>query len=455
MSGTFSSLSNALSALRYNRVAMDVASGNVANAGTEGYTRRVATAQSVGAPAVPALWSRWDGAGAGVEVGGVERMVDPLLDARSRTEHASRSFLDARATSLVRLETALGEPGDNGIAAALAAFKQGWHDVANNPGDGAARSQLLARGKTLAAAVSSQARSVTAEWSDQRTRLDALAVEANTVAADLAKLNEGLRVAYVAGTDAGTLLDRRDMLTMRLAELTGAAVTVNEDNTVDVRVAGELVVDGDTSNAISVSGSADLAGAATDPVLVSINGQAVSLGAGEVGAAQDLLADDLPDFLARLDTFVGTLAAAVNAQHQQGVDLDGATNADFFSGTTAASLQVALTGPRQVAAAGTGRGALDGSNADALGTLDLGAAAYRTLVTDFGVEVSSARRVAENQGILTAQVDSSREALSGISIDEEMVTLLAAQRAYEGAARVMTALDSVLDTLINRTGLLR
>ena len=33
--------------------------------------------------------------------------------------------------------------------------------------------------------------------------------------------------------------------------------------------------------------------------------------------------------------------------------------------------------------------------------------------------------------------------------------MLQAQRAYEAAARVMTTLDSVLDTLINRTGLVR
>ena len=57
-------------------------------------------------------------------------MVDPLLDARARSEHAARSFfLDSRATSLVRFETTIGEPGDGGVAAALAAFKQGWHDV--------------------------------------------------------------------------------------------------------------------------------------------------------------------------------------------------------------------------------------------------------------------------------------------------------------------------------------
>jgi flagellar hook-associated protein 1 FlgK len=57
--------------------------------------------------------------------------------------------------------------------------------------------------------------------------------------------------------------------------------------------------------------------------------------------------------------------------------------------------------------------------------------------------------------VLTSQVDGSREQLSGVNLDEEMVTMSSAQRAYEAAARVMTTVDSVLDTLINRTGLVR
>ena len=85
----------------------------------------------------------------------------------------------------------------------------------------------------------------------------------------------------------------------------------------------------------------------------------------------------------------------------------------------------------------------------------MGGDAYRSLVTGFGVTVSSARQAAANQSVLTAQVDASRESLSGINIDEEMVNLLAAQRGYEGASRVLTTMDSMLDTLINRTGLVR
>ncbi len=455
MSGSFSSLSSALSALRYNRVAMDVASGNVANAGTTGYARRSVIGQATGAPSVPAIWSTWQGAGDGVEASRVDRMVDPLMDARSRAEHATSSFLDTRSTSLVRFETAVAEPGEGGVAAALAAFQQGWHDVANNPGDTAAGTQLLARAETLRSTIATQAGAVANEWSDQRTRLDALGSQVNQAAAQLAGLNQSLRAANVAGTDAGTLLDQRDQLTLQLASLTGAAVTLNADTTVDVKVAGQALVAGNTAYSVSVSGSADLAGAGTSPVTFSVNGTAVTVTAGEVGGTQRLLDHDLPDYQAGLNSFVSTLATAVNTQHAQGVDVSGAAGGAFFTGTTAATLRVAITDPKKLASAAAAKGGLDNTNATALADLDMGTDTYRNLVTGFGVTVSSARQAAANQTILTGQVDGSREALSGINIDEEMVNLLAAQRGYEGASRVLTTIDSMLDTLINRTGLVR
>ena len=396
MSGTFSSFNTALSALRYNRVAMDVASGNVANAGTEGYARRQVIGQATGAPAVPALWSRWDvNAGDGVQPGGIKRMVDPLLDSRARLEHAAAGFRDTRVASLNRFETSLAEPGENGVAAALAAYQAGWHDVANNPGDTAARAQLLARAETLTDAIRGQDRAVRTEWADQSARLTAAVAEVNQVAQELAKVNEGLRNAHVAGTDAGVLLDQRDLLVMRLSELTGSKITVNEDTTVDVAIQGQPLVAGNqVVNPLTVNGADELAGAGADPVALSLGGATLTL-------------------------------------------------------------TVLITDPSDGAAGDPAKGRLDGSNASKLAGLDMGARSYRELITSTGVLISSANRGAANQAVLVSQVDASREALSGISIDEEMVNLLAAQRGYEGASRVLTTIDSVLDTLINRTGLLR
>ncbi len=133
MSGTLSSLNTALSALRYNRVAMDVASHNIANVATEGYNRRRVEGESLGAPTVPARWSTYQGAGGGVATSGIARLNDALLDSRARTEHSSLSYLQLRATALARMESGVGEPGDAGVAAAMADFRSSWHAPTSPP----------------------------------------------------------------------------------------------------------------------------------------------------------------------------------------------------------------------------------------------------------------------------------------------------------------------------------
>ena len=64
--GNFSSLNTALSAMRYQQVALDIASTNVANGGTDGYVRRRVVGETVGSGAVPAVWSRTSEVAAGV-----------------------------------------------------------------------------------------------------------------------------------------------------------------------------------------------------------------------------------------------------------------------------------------------------------------------------------------------------------------------------------------------------
>lgn len=464
MSGTFSSLNTALSALRYNRVAMDVASNNVANVGTEGYTRRRVNAESVGAPARTAMWSRFDGVGGGVEATGVDRMVDALLDARVRREHGTQSYLDIRQSVLERVESGIGEPGDNGVAAAIADFRTGWHDLANNPGSDAARSQVLGRAAILADAIRVQARNVDTEAGDLRFRALADVAEVNTVASDLAATNRSIAIANLSGTDAGVLLDKRDQLALRLSELTGATATERPDGGFDVSLNGVALVTGQDAGTLNIASGITPAGASDgSPITFSITDSSGTVAvppgiSGELGAVTDLLTTTLPAYSAGLGAVAQQLADEINAQHQLGYDATGAPGQPFFSynpADPAGTLAVALASPSLVAASSIPGGGLDAGNATALAGATGVEDSYQRLVNGFGTEVASVQRLAANQQVLTNQVDGSREQLAGVNLDEEMVSMLAAQRAYEAASRVMTTVDSVLDTLINRTGLVR
>ena len=463
MSGTLSSLNTALSALRFNRVAMDVASHNIANVATDGYNRRRVEGESMGAPTVPARWSHYQGGGGGVRTSSIDRLNDVLLDNRARTEHSTLSYLDMRATALARMEAGVGEPGDAGVAANLADFRNAWQDLANDPGSNAARGQVLATAGSLVAALATQSSNVTAEMATQRMQLQGTVSEVNTIAQELADTNTAISQASLDGVDISDLADQRDNLGLKLAQLTGAVGVVQADNTLRVTVAGvDLVTSLEAGRLDIATGVTATGGADGFPVTFSITKGApattTALTAdvrGRTGASADLLNTTLPAYLAGLDAVAKDLADTTNAAHTGGFDLDGTAGTAFFTytpGNVAATLGVAVTS-RQIAASDLPGGALDGSVADAIGTAGTAEGAYQRLVNGFGTEVASAKRLVTTQSLLTTQVDSAREQLSGVNLDEETVAMLTAQRAYEAAARVMSVMDSVLDTLINRTGI--
>ena len=245
---------------------------------------------------------------------------------------------------------------------------------------------------------------------------------------------------------------------MRLAELVGATGRPGQDGVVDVYVGGTALVRGATSEALEVQGTTDLSTATSDPVHLvwSGGGYPAAVTSGKAAAHADTLNSIIPEYADKLDAFAASLAAAVNAEHASAYALDGSQPGDFFTGTTAKTLHVALTGPAQVAA-GAHSGTLDGSVADRIGKIagrtDGPDSVYRDVIVSLGVASQTAARRSEIQANVTAQVDAARESQAGVDMDEEMVNLITYQRAYEGASRVMNAVDSALDTLINRTGL--
>jgi flagellar hook-associated protein 1 FlgK len=180
---------------------------------------------------------------------------------------------------------------------------------------------------------------------------------------------------------------------------------------------------------------------------------------GEVGGIADLLTTTLPGYLGGLASVARDLADTINAQHVAGYDKAGNAGAPFFGydpSDVLGTLAVAITDPDLVAASSVaGPANLDTGNAARLATGDGVEDAYQRLVNGLGTEVLESRRRAANQQVVTGQVDNAKEQIAGISLDEEMVNMLSAQRAYEAASRVMTTVDSMLDTLINRTGLVR
>jgi flagellar hook-associated protein 1 FlgK len=187
-----------------------------------------------------------------------------------------------------------------------------------------------------------------------------------------------------------------------------------------------------------------------------VGGSAATTVGGTAQGYIDTLTTTLPGYSAQLDAIAATLAGDVNSAQAAGYDLSGAGGTPLFSGTTAATIKVAITNPAQLAASSTAGGNLDGGNAIALGELGASTtgadAQYATLVTALGSAVSSAAQTATVQASVASSLDAQQQSVSGVSIDEETVNLLTFQRAYQASSRVLTTIDSMLDQLINHTG---
>jgi flagellar hook-associated protein 1 FlgK len=459
---SFAGLHTALSGLVAQRYGLDTTGANVSNANTPGYSRqRVVMEPTNPASTGTALFSRWDGPGTGVRVTDLQRVTDELVATRVRQERSTAEFMSVDRAAWSRLEVALGEPGDNGLTARLSTFWASWQDLANNPDSAAARTQVLQAGAGVTDTLGALATGVAQAWTDQRGALDLLVEEVNTTARAVADLNAAIRDASAAGQTPNELLDQRDALVLRLSELTGGTVRASELDQVDVFVGGTAIVRGDRTTTLAIDpASADslaaVQGGATVQV-TGINGTGVDVPGGRIGATLVALQSTWPGVMASLDAVAVDIATQVNGVHVTGNGLDGGSGRAFFSGATAATLAVAITDTDHVAAAAGGAGALDGSLADALGVLgqlptspDAG---WRRFVADVGSQAQAAQRRSQAQAVVVGDVMAAREAVSGVDIDEELTNMVMFQRAYEGSARMLTAVDEALDTLINRTGL--
>ena len=135
------------------------------------------------------------------------------------------------------------------------------------------------------------------------------------------------------------------------------------------------------------------------------------------------------------------------------------TGIDFFTGNTAAGLQVNATlaaTPSLVAAAGPGGGPGDGSNAIAIadaqnqpwingGTIG---GAYGSLISGLGAQAQAATNNAQTQQLLVTRIQQEQSSVSGVDLNEELTNMVSQQQAYGAAADVIQVVNQMLNTLI-------
>jgi flagellar hook-associated protein FlgK len=225
-------------------------------------------------------------------------------------------------------------------------------------------------------------------------------------------------------------------------------------------------VSGSTAASLATAGTYSVDGVAGDPPRIVTGTGAYTVRPGGTAEGQlNSLTTIIPSYRQALDDTAVSLATGLNAAHAAGFDLNGAAGTPLLGSAsgpiTAASLKVMITDPKLVAASSVGPtggvAALDHGNADAIAQLRQSTtgtdAGYRKMIVELGVQAAVAGRNLDIQSVISTQVDAARESVAGVNIDEEMTNMLSYQHAYSAAGRLITAIDEMLDKLINGTGL--
>ncbi|MEU8815806.1 flagellar hook-associated protein FlgK [Actinoplanes sp. NPDC048796] len=466
MASSFGGLNTALTSLYAQRRGLDISGQNVANANTEGYTRQKVRMQSQTGSLNPGVYATTTQVGNGVTVSSVERGRNEYLEQRGRTEHANSSYLSTQKATYEQIESVLAEPSDTALQARMHDMWDAWNDVANNWQDPSTRTALIERSQTVATTLNDTHASLDNQFTANRDQAQAFVSQVNNLSSRIADMNQQIVVAHASGLEANELMDQRDMQIMQLSELTGATTQSKTNGAINVYLGTAPLVSDFSTRTVELTGPPSLALWAEDnPIALKWTDTDAPVAAGgQMGAMLDTMNNIIPTISGQLDDVAATLAKTVNDAVTAGYTKTGEEGTAFFEGTTAGEIKVLITTPDKVAfSAGNPKdldetkAALDHGIADSLSEMgtspDGPDAAYQSMIGKLGVASQASARRSDIQDAVTDQVDTARQAESGVNLDEEMTNLLTFQRGYEAASRVLTTIDSMLDQLINRTGL--
>jgi len=435
---TFLGVETALRGLLAQQRALNTTAHNIANANTIGYTRQTTTMQaSAGSAESPAGLI-----GSGVDVVSYQRARDAFVDIQLRAQTMLKGYHDASADGLQQVERALNEPSDNGLSKLLEKFWSAWQKVGNTPEDLPTRQALVQSAATLAGGLRSLRSQLDTISSQTASNITITTQDVDSTVADIASIDAQIRTAVANGQGASNdLLDKRDVLLDKLGGLVNLKTTEQPDGTVTLEIGSVTVLAGATPTSIG-----------------SVAALGTNLTSGKLAGLRDL-ATTLTGYTNRVDALAVSLRDSVNGLQASGYTLAGTTTTEpFFTGTDAATIAAnpnLLADPSLVAASNAANQPGNGQNAFAIAALRGGAAvdgAYTSLVVDIGSDSASAQRSATNAGVLADALQGRRESLSGVSLDEEMTNMLRFQRGYQAAARALSAMDELVDVLVNRTG---
>lgn len=505
MGSTFMGLETGRRALTTNQWALQSTGNNIANAGTEGFSRQRLVMGTTEQLSISLGSGRNGQVGTGVRGEMLERIRDVMLDKQYRDEVTKVSYYGTKQAAFGRMEDIINEPSETGLSKAFDGFWESLQTLSTNPQDSGARSVVRQKAETLTQTFNYMAKAINQVKADLKSEVEVSTKKVNDLLKKINNINVEIHTVEPLGALPNALYDERDRYLDELsqyvdfekvsidAQAIGSGDMGNALRNAEGRIDIELkmpdgtkikAVDGKASTAVTLRFTENADGIYNG---LEVNGVAQTLDktngftTGRLSGLLEMYGQErngqaVGEYVkmeSQLDEMAKTFADAFNAAHAKNSKKDGTngTNAFFTSTSVEITAATISVGSEIKASLDNIATSTDGNIGDSQGALNLAkmktasitfvksnttttiGSFYQNVIGDMAVSTDQVGRLGKSAAVLMESADQRRMSMSAVSIDEEMTMMIQYQHAYNAAARNITTVDEMLDKIINGMGL--
>lgn len=425
MSGLLSTLNTAKSGMNVSQVAIQTTSHNISNINTPGYSRQRVN-QSASSPySMPGKNSNFGAGqiGTGAQIDDVTRIRNSFYDYQYRSESHQYGSTSVKYEYFKNIEGIFNEPSDTAISSSLNSFFNSWSELSKDPQSSGVKSVVIENGKYLSNSINSAFKRLESLEEGLDKQSEYIMDEVNSMLSQLDKLEKNIKIIQGSGKSPNDFLDKRDQLLDNLSfklNINDKDVKATLKKAYDAN--GKVTLDDLTKSGVKISGELE----------------------GTLSMKQEI-----NKYKGGLKQLANTITSNVNKA--AGQDIFKAKDGELISINPEMlqepeKINVTADIALKVYELKSEKVNINGKDMT-INTF------YNSMIQDLGQSSAAVIRDESNQSKLLENIDSSRSSVSGVSLDEEMISLVQLQHTYSANAKVMSTIDSLLDVVVN--GLVR
>lgn len=425
MSGLLSTLNTAKSGMNVSQVAIQTTSHNISNINTPGYSRQRVN-QSASSPySMPGKNSNFGAGqiGTGAQIDDVTRIRNSFYDYQYRSGSHQYGNTSVKYEYFKNIEGIFNEPSDTAISSSLNSFFNSWSELSKDPQSSGVKSVVIENGKYLSNSINSAFKRLESLEEGLDKQSEYIMDEVNSMLSQLDKLEKNIKIIQGSGKSPNDFLDQRDQLLDNLSfklNINDKDVKATLKKAYDAN--GKVTLDDLTKSGVKISGELE----------------------GTLSMKQEI-----KKYKDGLKQLANTITSNVNKA--AGQDIFKAKDGELISINPEMlqepeKINVTADIALKVYELKSEKVNINGKDMT-INTF------YNSMIQDLGQSSAAVIRDESNQSKLLENIDSSRSSVSGVSLDEEMISLVQLQHTYSANAKVMSTIDSLLDVVVN--GLVR